>query len=230
MARLALQYLRAEGIKNIVLTAHHFERAQQLGREFDVQVIPIEKASIFFQRSDVVIGAAQQQVKIDWTALKNGGTGPSGQKKNRFILDFGIPPNFDPRLGVAFDADCFTFDDLRRLHTSPTELFGGFELAWTMVMKESQRFVGALLQLHQSPVLTAYLSRVFRDQEDGKRATAMDAIRHFFVRRADRLYPSQNSHPKNSRTLSNNCRPENPSEIVRHVRKIKTFKLPLAYN
>jgi glutamyl-tRNA reductase len=232
IARLALEYLCKEGIRNIAITGHHHRRALELAKQFHVKVFDIEKAGDCFLHSDVVIGASYEEVKINCPAQEKKRVPHPQDSKNRFILDFGIPPNFDPGLSEAFAAELFNLDDLRHLQQSPLESFGGLELAWSMVMKESNEFVHLLQQLHHSPVLTAYLTRLFTLKNSGLNVKPKRTLKNIllFKKSANATGLSSGNDYKNAKAHINNYRPENGDEIVRHIKTLRNFKFYLSDN
>jgi glutamyl-tRNA reductase len=231
VARLALQYLSDEGVRDIIVAGNHDERALQLSQEFRVKMIPRKKIATCFHRAAIIIGASHQEVDVHFPATGEHRSMEKLPGKNRFMLDFGIPRNFDPRLAELFNADLYNIDDLRRLQPSFLESFGGLELAWSMVMKASGQLAKALQQLQQSPVLMAYLQCIFRFENALLNHGSKRTILNFFrvKKPADPNFIPVPDHRMN-KLLLNNYKPENPSEIVRHIQALKKFKFLLKDN
>lgn len=235
IADLALAYLCKEGIRNIVITSHNYGRALQLARQFDVKACSIEKTSHLILHCDVIIGASHQEVKLPFHVppAKNDDADLQ-HKKNRFILDFGTPQNFDSKISEVYNAEFFNLDDLRRRQQSLLDSFGGLELAWSMVMKESNKFVYVLHQLHHSPVLTDYLTRLFSlTKSEGNlklKGTSKNII--LCKKSADTTGGNELSGKeyRSAKALVNNHRAENPGDLVRDVKPFKKFKFYLPEN
>lgn len=231
MAALFLENLANEGIRNIVITGDHYEHALQLAKQFNVKVIKIEKARDLLLHTDIIIGASYQEVKINSPAMEKKESSHQATTPKRFIVDFGIPGNFDQKFSDAFNAEIYNMDDLLRIHQSPLESFGGVERGWSMVMKQSKEFVNVLKQLNDSPVLEAYLKRLFhlhRNQlnANGKR-TLKDILLLKKPAKTDISLPLQY---KNKSVHVNNLQADNASEVVRYVRAFKKFKFYISEN
>jgi glutamyl-tRNA reductase len=162
--------------------------------------------------------------------LPPGSDEANGNPKSRFILDFGIPRNFDPHLAEELNADLYNMDDLRRLQPSFLESFGGLELAWSMVMKASANLAKGLQQLQHSPVLVAYLQGAFHFQNISMQAPKGTLRSIFRSKKQKRLKSAAVPDHRMNKLLLNNYRPENPSEIVRHIQALKKFNFLLKDN
>jgi glutamyl-tRNA reductase len=230
VARLALQYLSDEGVRNVTVTGHQDERALQLSQEFRVRMLPHKKIGTFIHRADVIIGASHEETKLHLPASAVQYKENPGGSMNRFILDFGIPRNFDPQLAEVLKADLYNMDDLRRLQPSFLESFGGLELAWSMVMKASSHLAKAIQQLQHSPVLVEYLQGTFRFQNKLSNPPKR-TIRNIFrsKKTTGPTFAAVPDHRMN-KLLLNNYKPENPSEIVRHIQALKKFNFLLKDN
>ncbi len=224
VARLSLKYLAQEGMHNIVVTGFNHDRVLALAKQFGVKSALMVHTDELFLQSDVIIGASHQLVKVkECSDLRQNGVGDK-PGKIRCMLDFGIPRNFAPELAEAFQAELYNLDDLRRIQQSPLESFGGLELAWSMVMKESHRLATALEQLQYSPVLKSYLSRVFILERPElnliprESLLSLQRLKKFF-----RAAPPFLKGDRIDRTLFNNHRAENPADIVKHIQAVKKF-------
>ena len=232
MARLALEYLVREGIRNIDITGHDQARAARLAKKFGARAFHIDSIAEYFFRAEVVIGVSNEDLEID--LIKPSPEYSSGEQddKSRFILDLGIPPNFDAPALERYAAEFYNLDDLRRLEPSPLENFGGLEAAWRMVMKASNDFVHLLQLLNHSPVLAAYLIRQFSLKKAEIRVKTKRSFRNMllFKKAGSVAGPSSAELYNNSRTHVNNNAAENGMEIVRNVREFKKFKFYLTDN
>ena len=232
MARVALEYLTGEGIRTIALTGHDEGQIKQLAKKFGVKHFQLDRVGQFFLMADVVIGASHQELPkglIPFDAKRSAG---SPDDRNRFILDLGIPPNFDPETVEMFSDEAYNLDDLRRFQPSPLESFGGLEAAWRMVMKASGDFVHLLQLLDHSPILAAYLTRQFTLKNGQLKAKPKRTLLNMLTfKRNDSLTgTAQANGVWNVRLHVNNYAPENGVDIVRNLQPIKKFRFVISDN
>ena len=232
MARLALEYLTKEGIANIAITGYDHGRAVQLAKKFSLKAFQLESIVKYFSEADIVIGASHQELDIDFPTDITKEVLPDHENTNRFILDLGIPPNFDPQFVEEHASEYYNLDDLRRLEPSPLESFGGLEGAWRMVMKAASDFTHLLQLLHHSPVLTAYLSRQFMLKNGEWKVKPKRTLRNMLLFRktesATDISPEKGY--KNAKTHINNHLAENGLEIVKNIGNLNRFKFYLTEN
>lgn len=228
LAGLALEYLCKEGMRNIAITGHDHERVLQLAEKFSVKPVEMESIGEYFFTADVLIGVSHCELNMDFTADKRA----RDENKNCFVLDFGVPPNFDARWVERHAAEFYNLDDLRRLQPSPLESFGGMEMAWRMVMKASADFVHLLQLLHHSPVLTAYLNRQFNLKNGGWKTKPRRTFRHLFLfkKSESSAWVSVPNEKINTRLHANNLKADNGIEIVKHFSSVKKFQFLLSEN
>ena len=228
LASMALECLTREGITTVALAGHHTASAAHLAKKFGVRLIGMESLAEYFSQADVIIGVSHEG--IDKESLQK--RKEDDNNRNRFILDLGMPQNFDAEIVDLWAEESYNLDDLRRLQPSPLESFGGLEAAWRMVMKASGEFAHVLHLLSHSPVLNAYLARQFTlknaDLKIKPKRTLMSMLT---FRRSDNVagITSAKDHI-NARTHANNHVAENAADIVKHVRDLKKFRFLLSEN
>ena len=232
MARLALEQLTREGIRNIALTGHDAGSISKLAKKFSVKHFHLDRLNQYFLQADVVIGASHQEVPKGLVSLDKRQPSESEEIKHRFVLDLGIPPNFDPETLETFAEEFYNLDDLRRLQPSPIESFGGLEAAWRMVMKASGDFVHLLQLLNHSPVLSAYLTRQLTLKNGEWKVKPRRTLRNMLLfKKTDSVMgATQARETWNARTHTNNYVPENGLEIVRNLQELKKFRFVLTDN
>lgn len=230
LARQALNSLTQEGISNIVLTGQDARRVAKLAKKYAVRPIRIESMSEYFAHADVVVAAFHQELEKEWLPdLKGSGMADKG---SRVILDFGIPANFDPDTVGMFAEEFYNLDDLRRLQPSALESFGGVEGAWRMVLKAANEFVLLLQLLHQSPVLSAYLTRQFAIRNTDYKVKPRRTLRTMLTfRKNDNMLGAPPVKDRvDMRIQLKNHLPENAAEVVRSVRAVKQFTYLISEN
>lgn len=231
MARVAMEYLAGEGIRNIAITGHDEAQAAKLAKKFSAKHFHLDSLGQYFLRADVVIGASHQELPKGLIAVdKRYST--QIEEKNRFVLDLGIPPMFDAEIVDMFADEYYNLDDLRRLQPSPLESFGGLEAAWRMVMKASGDFVHLLQLLNHSPVLSAYLTRQFTLKNGEWKMKAKRTLRNMltFKKNENLTGITQAKETWNVKLHINNYLPENGLEIIRSVQTTGKFRFVLGDN
>jgi glutamyl-tRNA reductase len=228
LARLALEYLCKEGMTNIAITGHDHKVVLQLAKKYSVKSFPIESIGDYFFMADVIIGVSHEELEMDFTSQQQ----TKDQNKNCFILDFGMPPNFNSQWVERHAAEFYNLDDLRRLQPSPLEYFGGLELAWRMVMKASNDFVLLINLLQHSPVLAAYLDRQFIRKNGGSKRKSKRSLKHIFLFKKGEAVTgiSADKEAINTKVHVNNHRADNGHEIIRNFSHVKRFQYLLSDN
>lgn len=231
MARVAVEYLTGEGIRNIAITGHDEALTAKLAKKFSIKHFQLDALGQYFLRADVVIGASHQELPKGLIAVdKRYST--QVEEKTRFVLDLGIPPMFDAEIVDMFADEYYNLDDLRRLQSSPLESFGGLEAAWRMVMKTSGDFVHLLQLLNHSPVLSAYLTRQFTSKNgEWKVKPKRTLLNMLTFKKSDSITgTTQAKETWNVKLHINNYRPENGLEVIRSVQTTRKFRFVLSDN
>jgi glutamyl-tRNA reductase len=154
IATLALAHLKQEGIQNVVIASHDVHKVAKLGEEFGAKVITMDNVVRYFQDADVVIGGPHHQASLRSIIaheidVKKG--------KNKIILDFGVPWNFNQKGGKNALIELYNLDDIKEY--SSTIDSSDVELAWKIVAEEARQFLQVTQQLDLVPVLARYWHR-----------------------------------------------------------------------
>lgn len=235
IARLALKYLYNEGIQDVTIVSRDIDRAQQLAELYYVKFASIENIQEHVKGSDVVIGGTHYEVSLFSEAYLSGFF---KHEKMWFILDFGMPRNFNNKLADHSSIELYNLDDLKRLYKSPLDAFGGIESAWTIVMREAKAFIEILIQLEFSPVLAAYWNRLLyiKNRELNVLLPKLDDnLSKFDIEKiktqAQKLIKNISGDiTKNTRLLANNLQAENGKEMVRNVGDFRIAKINICLN
>lgn len=234
IARLALKYLYKEGIKRIQIVSQDINRARELAALYSAEAIKIENIQEHAKNADIIIGGTHYEVT---PFSESHLSGFFEHNKIWFILDFGMPRNFNNKLAEHSAIELYNLDDLKRLHKSPLDAFGGIEEAWTIVMRESKSFMEILLQLEFSPILVAYWNRLV-DIKNRNAGVVLPKLETQLSRRdidrikaqAHKLVRRISGDPlRNSRSLVNNLQASNAADEVRKI-KFSQIKLNLSNN
>jgi glutamyl-tRNA reductase len=235
IARMAIRYLYNEGIQNVSIVSKDIVRAHELADQYYMKAVHLEDLHEHVKNADVVIGATHYEVSLFPASYLSGFFDVN---KMWFILDFGMPRNFNTKLAEHNAIELYNLDDLKRLHKSPLDSFGGIEAAWTIVMKEAKLFMEVFVQLEFSPVLAAYWNRVMfiknrelsillprLDQE----LSACDVER--IRKQANKIIKTISGDvTKSCKVLSNNYRAENGLASVRSITPLSQIKFSISLN
>jgi glutamyl-tRNA reductase len=111
MAELAARHFRDRGIGGLMFANRTFDRGVELARELHGTPVPFEELARYLPMADVVIGStaatefllSEAQVQ---EALRLRGYRPT------FLIDLGVPRNFDPRINDLRNVYLYDIDDL----------------------------------------------------------------------------------------------------------------------
>lgn len=235
IARLALKYLYNEGIQHITIISKDAERANQLAELYYAESATIENIHEEVKKADVIIGGTHYEVSLFPESYLSGFF---DHEKMWFILDFGMPRNFNNKLADHSAIELYNLDDLKRLYKSPLDAFGGIEAAWGIVMREAKAFMEILVQLEFSPVLVAYWNRILylKNRElsvllpkldDQLSSCDIERIK----KQAHKLIRNITGNSwKNSGLLANNLQAKNGNEIVRNLNLSSQIKFNISLN
>ena len=240
VARLVMEYLYNEGIQNVVIAGHDVKRTKQLAKQYYAEAIAMDQVRKYFAKSDVIIGGTYQEISL----AENPSDDPQklswdffSHDKVRFVLDFGMPRNFNSKLGDHPSIELYNLDDLKRTYKSPLDDFGGLEEAWSIVMHEAKDFMNVLYQLELSPILVAYWNRLLDVKErdlnslprkigsiSAQEVELMKKYAHNITRIISGVAK------KNIRSLSNNFQSENGKDVLKNFIAITDIKLSFSIN
>src|SRR6266481_9168558 len=111
MAELTARHLSALGIQSMLITSRTFDRAVALAREFGGTAVPYDNYKPYLKMVDVLIGSVSSTKPI---------LGPDEfesvirERRYRpmFLIDMGVPRNFDERLNAMENVYLYDIDDL----------------------------------------------------------------------------------------------------------------------
>ena len=111
MAELTARQLHALGVQSLLITSRTFDHAVALARKLDGTAVPFENHRPYLKIADIVIGslsAAQPVLEPDeFEAVMR-------ERRYRpvFLIDLGVPRNFDERLNSMENVYLYDIDDL----------------------------------------------------------------------------------------------------------------------
>ncbi len=114
MGEQAVRHLRGRGIGTILVTNRTFQRAVELARTCNGTVVPFDQLEKHLYLADVVIGSAGSSQYL----LHSGMVEEALEERKRspmFLIDLGVPRNFDPRLNTLDNVFLYDIDDLEQV-------------------------------------------------------------------------------------------------------------------
>jgi glutamyl-tRNA reductase len=112
MAAETLRYLREEGTHQITIVNRSFQRASELAPRWRGRAIAWDQLHEALATADLIIsttGASEPIVKLaDFERIERARFG-----RPLFILDLGVPRDFDPAIGGRPDVYLYSIDDLQ---------------------------------------------------------------------------------------------------------------------
>ncbi|MGH7864813.1 MAG: glutamyl-tRNA reductase [Candidatus Binataceae bacterium] len=111
MAELCARQLKSLGIESLLITSRTFDRAVAIARELGGTAVPLDSYKPYLRIADIVIGslAATKPVLVpdEFEAVVR-------ERRYRpvFLIDLGVPRNFDQRLNGLANVYLYDIDDL----------------------------------------------------------------------------------------------------------------------
>jgi glutamyl-tRNA reductase len=154
MAAETLRYLQDEGARRVLVTNRTREKAEEVAAECGGEVRPFEKLDDWLAEADVIVsttGSTPPLVDRDRFRRVRAKSG----RKPVFILDLGVPRDFDPAVS-DLDDDVFLFciDDLRA-ECEKSRAARAHEVAGALaiVEEETEKFMAELWHRATGPII-----------------------------------------------------------------------------
>ncbi len=111
MSELAARHLIGNGIGSLIVTNRTFDRAVEMAREFHGTAVPFEAMQRYLRLADVVIGSAGGS---DYLITRDEVHEILKDRRQRpmFLIDMGVPRNFDPAINDLDNVYLYDIDDL----------------------------------------------------------------------------------------------------------------------
>jgi glutamyl-tRNA reductase len=111
MAELTARHLKRLGIESLLITNRTFDRAAALARELGGIAIPYDNYRPYLKLADVVIGSVAATKPVlgagELEAIVR-----ERRYRPMFLIDMGVPRNFDERLNAIDNVYLYDIDDL----------------------------------------------------------------------------------------------------------------------
>jgi glutamyl-tRNA reductase len=167
MADETLRYLKDAGASQIHVINRSSDRALALADQWAGVAVPWERLDEELQAADLVIGAAAADQSLIKADRFRRAIVPKREQRPLFILDLGVPRNFEPTVGDELGVYLYSLDDLksaceRNLKARAAEL----PKAEVIIEAEVDGFMTAAHHRLAAPVITG----LRRNLEEPKQA------------------------------------------------------------
>src|SRR5580658_6945323 len=178
MAELTARQLKSIGIESLLITSRTFDRAVALARELGGTAVPFESYKPYLRIADVVIGSVAATKPIlgpeEFDAVVR-----ERRYRAMFLIDLGVPRNFDERLNALENVYLYDIDDLgKAVEKSLGERERGAEKAEEIVELEIEAFLRWMGGLDLVPTIKdiRYSIERLRDAELGRHRGWLSAL------------------------------------------------------
>ena len=153
MGLLALQHLKAHGVKNILLTNRTFSRAEELAKEINGTAFHFENLAETLAAADIVIGSSGS---ADPVVRKSEVQAALTKRKNKamLLIDIAVPRDLDPSIDDLSNVYLYNLDDLKNMtdkNRSDRQMEAKF--AEEIVHQEAEHFWSRFQALDPNPMI-----------------------------------------------------------------------------
>jgi glutamyl-tRNA reductase len=111
MAELTARQLKTLGIESLLITSRTFDRAVRLARELGGTAVPYDSYKPYLKMVDVLIGSVASNKPV-LMAEELETVIRERRYRPMFLIDMGVPRNFDERLNAMQNVYLYDIDDL----------------------------------------------------------------------------------------------------------------------
>jgi glutamyl-tRNA reductase len=111
VAELVARQLKRRGVEALLVTSRTFDRAVAIARELGGTAVPFDNYHPYLKLADVVIGSLSVERPI-LTAEEFEPIIRERHYRPMFLIDLGVPRNFDERLNLVENVYLYDIDDL----------------------------------------------------------------------------------------------------------------------
>jgi glutamyl-tRNA reductase len=153
MAELTARHLKALGIESLLITSRTFDRAVALARELGGTAVPFDNYKPYLRMADIIIGSLSITKPI-LTHHEIEAIIRERKYRPMFLIDLGVPRNFDERLNEIENIYLYDIDDLDAVaQKSLGEREREAEKAEEIVVEEIDAFLKWLAELEIVPTI-----------------------------------------------------------------------------
>ena len=174
MGESLIRHLVENGVEGLMITNRTFEKAVELADRFEASPIRFEDYTRYLKLADVVIGSVESERSLI-TRETAAEVLRERKQENMFLIDLGVPRNFDPLINDLDNVYLYHIDDLtgvarENLKGRESEADKG-EL---IVDQEVEAFHRWFVSLDQVPTIIA-LKRKFEEIRQGELRKSLES-------------------------------------------------------
>lgn len=159
LGEMMLGLLREAGLRRAMTTDPHPQRAEFHARRLGATLVPFGALGELLADADIVVGAAGTgRLLVDRTTMER-----ASQRRRRrpvLMLDFAVPPDFDPGVDAVDGVYRYDVDDLERIALQGRAgREGELERAGAIVEEELARFLAERARRAAVPLIAALRAR-----------------------------------------------------------------------
>jgi glutamyl-tRNA reductase len=228
MAEETLQYLRAEGARDVTVVNRSPERARELADRWQGRTLPWDKLADALVEADLVISTTGSEEAVV-TPENFAPVEARRYERPLFVLDLAVPRDFDPAVGGRPGVYLYSVDDLQAACQQNRRLRDKeLPAAVKIIEHETGQFMAELHHRATAPVIRRLKQDWEKPKEDELRRLlnklsdlddhAKDEIRQSFDRLVNKLL-----HPP-LESLRHESRQGIPSTLVEALAKLFQLK------
>ena len=154
MAEETLQYLKADGVREVLVVNRSLDRAEALAQKWGGRGYGMDQLGERLARADVVVAATGSDrpiVDLEMFTRARSGRGD----RPVFVLDLGAPRDVDPAVaGVDENVFLYDVDDLQETcQRNRSQRSGEIEQALAIIDEESDRFMQDVYHRATGPIV-----------------------------------------------------------------------------
>ena len=154
MAEETLQYLKADGVREVLVVNRSLDRAEALAQKWGGRGYGMDQLGELLARADVVVAATGSDrpiVDLEMFTRARSGRGD----RPVFVLDLGAPRDVDPAVaGVDENVFLYDVDDLQETcQRNRSQRSGEIEQALAIIDEESDRFMQDVYHRATGPIV-----------------------------------------------------------------------------
>lgn len=177
MAAETLRYLKDEGAKDILVINRTLERAESLAKTWGGQVKPFDELDQWLAIADVIVSTTGADPCLVNAARFQKVRAVSGTKPT-FILDLGVPRDFDPAIREFDNVFLYCIDDLEPIcERNRQNRLQEVERALLIVDEETEKFLAEVHHRATGPIIKR-LREQWRDVVDQETARLFTRLPH----------------------------------------------------
>ena len=168
---LAAKYFRSAGVKNFFIVNRSIDKALELAKLLGGQAADLDNFNSLVPLSDIIIGASSidsGDYLLSTTQLKKFSKNRDGVAQ--FLIDLGMPRNFDPLISELSDVFLYSLDDLEKVVSdninSRTMEFDRAKLIINEEVLAFRNWYLGLSRIDNIKELVSYCEKLARDECD----------------------------------------------------------------